>query len=40
MAQRTYDNPTFFWHIADANTELAARDLVQEIGRSVQVPEQ
>ncbi|HBB35912.1 MAG TPA: hypothetical protein DDZ80_00540 [Cyanobacteria bacterium UBA8803] len=38
IAQRQYQNPTQFWHIADANTELAANDLVQEVGRIIQVP--
>ncbi len=40
MAQRRYDNPTLFWHIADANTELQANDLVQDAGRTITVPEQ
>lgn len=29
MAQRKYADGTKFWHIADANTELAANDLVK-----------
>jgi hypothetical protein len=28
MSQRLYKDPTQFWHIADANTELQANDLV------------
>ncbi len=40
MAQRQYNNPTMFWHIADANTELQANDLVKETGRIIKVPEQ
>lgn len=40
IAQRLYDDPTMFWHIADANTELQAGDLVDEPGRVVNVPEQ
>ena len=40
MAQRGYANPTLFWYIADANTELVANDLVREIGRRIGVPEQ
>ncbi|MFQ5793435.1 MAG: hypothetical protein ACE5JP_00090 [Candidatus Bipolaricaulia bacterium] len=40
MAQRQYNNPTMFWHIADANTELQANDLVKETGRVIKVPEQ
>jgi hypothetical protein len=30
MAQRRYSDPTKFWHIADANTELDANDLVKQ----------
>ncbi len=30
MAQRKYSDPTRFWHIADANTELEANDLIKE----------
>ena len=40
IAQRLYDDPTMFWHIADANTELQAGDLVDEAGRVIDVPEQ
>ena len=40
MAQRQYKNPTMFWHIADANTELQANDLVRESGRIIKAPEQ
>ena len=40
MAQRHYDNPTMFWHIADANSELQANDLVTESGRTIIVPAQ
>lgn len=29
MAQRKYSDPTKFWHIADANTELEANNLVK-----------
>lgn len=39
MAQRLYDIPTRFWHIADANTELQANDLIGEVCRTIQVPE-
>jgi hypothetical protein len=38
MALRSYQDPTRFWHIADANTELRAGDLVAEPGRSILVP--
>ena len=40
IAQRQYQNPTQFWHVADANTELEANALVQEVGRIIQIPEQ
>lgn len=39
FAQRRYEDPTRFWHIADANTELKATDLVAETGRKILVPE-
>ena len=39
MAHRKYSNGTLFWHIADANTELQANDLVKEAGRVIDVPE-
>ena len=38
MAQRRYDESTQFWHIADANTELHANDLVNETNRVIRVP--
>lgn len=39
LAQRRYDGPTRFWHIADANSELQANHLVSEAGRTIEVPE-
>ena len=39
IAQRFYDDPTMFWHVADANTELRAGELVDEPGRVIDVPE-
>jgi hypothetical protein len=39
LAQRLYEDPTMFWHIADANTELQAGDLITEPGRTINVPE-
>lgn len=39
MAQRRYGEPTWFWHIADANTELEARDLTAHPQRVINVPE-
>jgi hypothetical protein len=38
MAQQRYAEPTWFWHIADANTELQANDLVAEATRVIRVP--
>jgi hypothetical protein len=40
IAQRQYNNPTQFWHIADANTDLEANHLVQETLRVIAVPPQ
>lgn len=40
MAQRQYDDATRFWHIADANAELAANTLVQQTLRTIYVPKQ
>jgi hypothetical protein len=40
IAQRLYGDPTKFWHIADANTELQANDLLEETGRVITLPEQ
>lgn len=37
IADRTYDDPTAFWRIADANSELEARRLL-EPGREIGVP--
>ena len=44
MAQRRYSDPTKFWHIADANTELEANDLLEQRphlkeARIISVPE-
>lgn len=30
MAQRNYNDATLFWHIADANTELEANELIKQ----------
>ncbi|MEL6475703.1 MAG: hypothetical protein AAFR17_00125 [Pseudomonadota bacterium] len=38
IAEQCFGDPTQFWHIADANTELDARDLL-EPGREIKVPE-
>lgn len=40
MAQRKYADGTRFWHIADANTELQANDLVSTINRAIREPAQ
>lgn len=40
LAQRQYDDPTRFWHIADADSELQAGDLVTQAGRVIKVPQQ
>jgi len=44
MAQNNYGDGTKFWHIADANTELQANDLLKQLAqsneaRSIIVPE-
>jgi len=39
IAQRQYNDPTMFWHIADANSELEANNLVKKTGRIITVPE-
>ena len=39
IAQRQYKNSTMFWHIADANSELQANDLVKDTGSIIEVPE-
>lgn len=39
IAHRQYGDATRFWHIADANTELEARELVSETGREINIPE-
>ncbi len=39
MAQRLYDDPTMFWRIADANTELQAGELGDRPGRVIDLPE-
>lgn len=40
IAQRQYNDPTWFWHIADANTELEANNLVRETTRVIVIPQQ
>jgi len=38
IADRRYQDPTRFWHIADANTELAANALLDPVGRRIKAP--
>ncbi len=38
MAKGLYKNPARFWHIADANCDLEANDLVATTGRVIKVP--
>ncbi|MCP4341212.1 MAG: LysM domain-containing protein [Desulfobulbaceae bacterium] len=38
MAKGLYQNPARFWHIADANCDLEANDLVATTGRVIKVP--
>ena len=40
MAQRKYADGTRFWHIADANSELQANDLVRTPSRVIEEPSQ
>ena len=39
VAQRRYGDPTRFWHIADAHTELDATKLISEDTKILEVPE-
>lgn len=39
LSQEQYEDPTRFWHIADANTELEANQLVKKEGRIINFPE-
>ena len=39
LAERRYKDGTRFWHIADANSELEANELVRVAGRTIRVPE-
>ena len=38
LSKEIYNNPSRFWHIADANTELEATELVRKPGRIIQAP--
>ena len=39
ISERCYRDGARFWHIADANSELDARDILTPVGRAVAVPE-
>ncbi|TCO70113.1 hypothetical protein [Rhodovulum euryhalinum] len=39
IADRCFRDGARFWHIADANTELEANDLLVPVGRVIAVPE-
>jgi nucleoid-associated protein YgaU len=39
MSERRYRDGTRYWHIADANTELEANELVRRDGRVIAVPQ-
>ena len=39
LAERRYKDATRYWHIADANSELEANELVRTTGRRILVPE-
>ena len=39
LAHKYHGDATKFWHIADANTELEANDLVAEPGATINLPE-
>lgn len=38
MSCNRFRDGTRFWHIADANTELEANELIRKIGRTILVP--
>jgi nucleoid-associated protein YgaU len=38
LSEQRYRDPTRFWNIADANTELEANTLVEKAGRVIQMP--
>jgi hypothetical protein len=40
IADRKYSDPTKFWHVADANSELEASRLVENANRVIEVPRQ
>jgi hypothetical protein len=38
LADARYADATRYWHIADANSELEAEELTQQVGRVIGVP--
>jgi nucleoid-associated protein YgaU len=38
MSEQRYRDATRYWHIADANSELEATELVRRMGRQIKVP--
>ena len=38
IAQARYGDATQFWHVADANTALDSRTLIEQVGDSFNVP--
>ena len=38
IADAHYSDATRYWHIADANSELEAEELTQQVGRVIEVP--
>lgn len=40
LAEQHYAQPTWFWHIADANTALDSRTLVAEPGDTLLLPKE
>ena len=39
MSESLYQDPTRFWHIGDANSELETGELARTAGRVISVPE-
>lgn len=38
MCERHFKDPTKFWHIGDANSDLKADELVETVGRVINIP--
>ena len=38
MSEQRYRDATRYWHIADANAELKAAELMRETGREIKAP--